>query len=455
MAHLSFWKKLTAPGSYLNETFLDDSDGCARGRRSILLGTLSAGMITTLTAGIYFTSLMLAMGASENYIGYVTAFTSLSGIFQLFAPLILEKLPRRKGLLLSAKILYYILDIAVIGIIPLLPIHETLRLVLFMATVIIMHAVNYLATPGISAWQMQSLPMSKRVNFYTLSNIGTMILNQATAFLAGVVLDTFEGNGLSWGRFSPTLTAILLLRVAALVIAAMECRSHAKVREFPYDTDPAGKLGWRLLFAPLKDKLFMRTILIPVGFSFTCGIVGQYFSIYLLEDVKLSYFVIALGGFLSTPLTVLATPVWYKAVRKIVWPKILALAQLGNMIAYALNAFITPNTKAVYFICIFIGSAFAACINIVHSNLVYLHMPTANRTSYFSFYSIAMLLASFLGVNTGILFISATNTLQLSILGFQMGNKQYINLVSASLFLVLAACTFSYSRKADHNITIR
>ena len=454
MARHSLWKKLTAPGSYLDETFLDNSDGCARGRRNILLGTLSAGMITSLTAGIYFTSLMLAMGASDTYIGYVTAFTSLSGIVQIFAPLILEKLPRRKGLLLTAKIIYYLLDIAVIGVIPLLPISQTSKLVLFMGTIVCMHTINYLATPGISAWQMQSLPMSKRVNFYTLSNIGTMILNQITAFLAGVLLDTFEGRELSLGTFSPTITAIIILRVVALLVAFVECRSYAKVSEFPYETDANSKLGWKLLSAPLKDKLFMRTILIPICFTFSCGIVGQYFSIYLLEDVKMSYFIIALGGFLSTPLTILVTPIWYRAVRKVTWPKLLAMAQIGNLVAYTLNAFITPQTRAIYFLCILIGSAFSACINIVQSNLVYLHMPAANRTSYFSFYSILILLASFLGVNTGIFIINSTSNLRLSILGFDMGNKQYLNLVSASLFFILAICTFSYSRKEEHNIKI-
>ena len=81
-------------------------------------------------------------------------------------------------------------------------------------------------------------------------------------------------------------------------------------------------------------------------------------------------------------------------------------------------------------------------------------MPAANRTSYFSFYSILNLLASFLGVNTGIFIINSTSNLRLSILGFDMCNKQYLNLVSASLFLILAACTFSYCRKEEHNIKI-
>ena len=456
MARLSFMKKLTAPGSYLHETFLEDSDGCAKGRQCILVGTLSASIITSLTAGIYFTSLMLAMGASETYIGYVTAIISFSGLFQLFAPLLLEKLPRRKELLLAARSIYYLLDIVAMGVIPLLPIGHALKLVLFMVTLVLLHAINYIATPGISAWHMQSLPMTKRVNFYTISNVGTTILNQISAFLAGLLLDHFEANTLSFRSMSPTMTAIIILRLVALLFAALECRKYACVKEFPYEADPSmhTEKGIRLLMQPLKDKLFMRTIFIPVAWTFITGIVGQYFSIYLLEDVKMSYSLIALGGFISTPITVLSTPLWYRTIRKLSWPKVLAIGQLGNMLAYFCNALITGQTQAFYFLCIILGSCFGTCINIVHSNLVYLHMPTSNRTSYFSFYSILTLLASFLGVYFGILFITLTNGIPFPFFGFYMGNKQYINLVSVLLYFVLSLFTLSYCRRKEHNISV-
>ena len=51
-----------------------------------------------MTDGIYFTSLMLAMGAGEIFIGYVTAALTFCGFFQFFSPLILSRFPRRKNL---------------------------------------------------------------------------------------------------------------------------------------------------------------------------------------------------------------------------------------------------------------------------------------------------------------------------------------------------------------------
>ncbi|MBQ3530111.1 MAG: MFS transporter [Oscillospiraceae bacterium] len=456
MARFSFFRKLTAPGSLLGEAFLENSDGCAGSRRCILGSTVTTGLITTMTAGVYFTGLLLAMGASESYIGYTTAITSFSGLFQLLTPLLLERFPRRKSILLMAKIVYHFLNIIVIGVLPILPIATPLKLVLFMVTLIALNAINHIATPGISAWQMQSLPLEKRGHFYTVSNTGVAVLNKISAFLAGILLDRFEADGTSAFGISPTLTAILLIRAGALVCAVLECCFYAKTKEFPYETasdnTPAG--GLRLLALPLADKRFMKTISLPVFWGFVVGIVGAYFNIYLLEEVHMSYSLISLGGFISMPVALLSTPLWYKAMRKFTWPKLLTVTLLGNAFSYFCNPFITSSTLFIYFFCIVCGTFFDVCLNVINSNLVYLHMPKANRTAYFSLFSILKLLGTFLGNYTGILFIQLTGSFRFTLFGFSLGNKQYISLLSSALFVALAIWTFSFSRNKEYNTRI-
>ena len=456
MAHNSFLKKYIAPGSLLSEAFLENSDACAESRRCILISNLATGLITSLTAGVYFTGLMLAMGANEAYIGYANAIMSFSGLFQLLTPLILERFPRRKVLLLIAKAFYHFLNIVVIGVIPLLPIGQTAKLVLFMVTLILLNALNHIAAPGISAWQMQSLPLEKRGHFYTVSNTGVSVLSKISTFLAGVLVDRFELDSISAFQIPPALYAILLLRVAAAIFALIECVCFARIKEFPYETVPQNTSchGLRLLAMPLKNKLFMITISVSVFWSFVVGIVGQYFNIYLLEDVHMSYSLISLGGFISMPIAILSTPLWYRAMRHITWPKLFAITLLGNAFAYACNPFITSSTLFIYFFCIICGTFFDVCLNILNSNLVYLQLPTSNRTAYFSLYSILKLLATFLGNYTGILFIQMSGNFRFSLFGFSLGNKQYISLFSSALFVLLAIWTFSLCRKKEYNTRI-
>ena len=69
------------------ETFCADTDGRAGCRRGLLFGNCFSGMVSSLTAGIYFTGLMLAMGASDVYIGYVASIISFCGFFQVLSPM--------------------------------------------------------------------------------------------------------------------------------------------------------------------------------------------------------------------------------------------------------------------------------------------------------------------------------------------------------------------------------
>lgn len=443
--------RLLPKDSYIRETFFDRSDPLSKGRRCILGSSFTDGIITSLTSGVYFTGLLLAMGASETYIGYTSAAISFSGIFQLLSPLLLEKLPRRKGFLIGAKLIYHLLNIVGIGLLPFLPIAAELKLVLFMLALIVMYACNYIAAPGISAWQMQSLPTDKRVHYYSVSHLGIAVLTKISAFLAGLLLDRFEADSISLFGASPTITAILLLRCGALILMLIELGCFIGIREFPYQTD-AGQPGLKLLLQPLKNSLFMRTIFLPVAWYFIVAIVGQYFSIYLLEDVKLSYSLISLGGFFSMPAAILAAPLWHRAIGKVSWPKLLAVGLLGNALAYSLNPFITVRTLPIYFFCILCGTFFDVCLSNVTSNLIYLHMPQENRTAYFSLYSILVLVSKFLGSNTGILFIRLTGDLHFRLLGFSIGNKQAISFLSAALFILLALFALRCSRDQKLNV---
>lgn len=452
----SLFKKIISPESTIVDTFFENSDGCAQSRRNVLFTNVLTGIITPLSSGIYFTSLMLAMGASETYIGYVTAILSFSALFQVIAPLILEKLPRRKGFLITSRIAYYFLSIVVVGITPILPLGHTLKLVIFFISVVLMNAFLYIASPGLSSWHIQSLPENKRGGFYTVTHVVITATTNISSFLAGLFLDKIETSEFTIGNFSPTISAILILRAVALVLALAECYSNTKIKEFPYETQENEKdnRGLRLLSLPLRDKKFMMTILPVILWNFTGGIIGQYFNIYLIEDIKMSYTIIASAGLISVPLALIATPVWYKFIRRAQWPKILAIAYFAYSIAYICNGFITETTKFVYFICIILGTMFIAGVSNIHSNLVNLNMPEANRSAYFSCYSIVTLLSTFIGNNVGIQFIGLTENLKLHVFGFVIGNKQYISWLAAVLLIALSIFMLTYLRKKENRVTV-
>lgn len=430
----------------IQATFLDDRDPMSKSRRSMMFGGLFLGVSTSLTAGHYFTALMLAMGADASYISWAGAIASICGVLQLLSPMLLERLPRRKPLLLLAKGLYHLISIVVIGVLPLLPFGSRTKLIVFMAALIAMHAINHLASPGITAWQMQCMTKEKSVDFYAFSQLGTTVLNQLSAFLAGLLLDRFELEGVCFGSISPTLSAILLLRGAALVFAALECLLYARVPELPYAAPTAANL--RLVLRPLRDRRFLRAISFALLYTVAGGVIGQYFSIYLLEDVQMPYARISLAGFLSIPISILATPLWSRTLRRRPMLRVLPVAQLGYAAAYVLNAFITRSAQIFYFLCIICGSIFGIGLTVTHSNLLFLSCPEQNRTAYTGFYAIAVQLCTFLGNSLGILFVRAAGDVRLNVLGVSMCSRQYINLLAAALLIAIAVGTISIGKKS-------
>jgi len=196
----------------------DNTDGCA-GARSALLGS---GYLTVLaqaiTTGTFFTALLIAMGASETYIGYVTMATTLCMAVQFPAPLFWERLKSRKSLILWLGALGDLLTYLGLPVVVMLNITPALKLVLYMVLTLISGCINQFCLPARNAWMMQSIPFSKRVSYSSLTSMVHTVINVVCVFLAGLFMDGFEKWAEAWGALSPTLIAIFILRAVGFIL---------------------------------------------------------------------------------------------------------------------------------------------------------------------------------------------------------------------------------------------
>ena len=427
----------------IQETFLVDTDGHAASRRNLLFGNFFSAIGGNLVAGVYFTSLMLAIGASEAYIGYTGTIASICGLFQFLSPLIMERFPRRKGLITLLRSLYYFLNIVVIGILPLLPIANKLKLILFMVTLVIVNITANLASPGMSIWHFQCLPTGKRINFLAINNITSMIFSYTSAFLAGLLLDKFELESISLGNIPPTLSAILLLRVVALIMAVIENIFFYRIKEDPYpvSTDHNTRMGLKFLLIPLKNRKFMTTISIMIIWTLLTSMIGQYYTIYLLEDVKMSYTLLSLTNVIALPIYFISNPMWSRILAQKNWPKVLMTAQLLYTLSFICNALVTSSTIWLYFASIFACLLADPGVSLIHTNLLHDNIPEENSTTYISLYSVLIQLTAFISQYIGIQIFTLTGDSTLRLFGMDMCNKQYMNLLTAVLIVFVCLYT--------------
>ncbi|MBQ7982362.1 MAG: MFS transporter, partial [Clostridia bacterium] len=315
----------------VREAVVDNTDSRAAGRRRYLIAAWSESIITSLISGIYFTGLLLAVGADDIFIGYVQMATTFCGILQFFAPLLLERMKRRKTYLLIMRSVYHMFNIVVIGLIPLLPLSRNAALGAFIVCVIIVNLVSAFSTMGLNVWKIQSVPENRHNAFFSVLNIGTSIIGKLAAYAAGQLLDLFERDGITLLPQSPTVCAMLILRGAAVLFAAAELLVLAGLREEHYvqDAEARNNRGLRLLLRPLRDRRFMTAVSIMLLFAFFTAIPGQFFDVYLINEVGISYAYISVCSMIVLPISLVMTAVWSVLLQRFAWRRMLAVAMFG------------------------------------------------------------------------------------------------------------------------------
>lgn len=424
---------------------VDDPDGCAKARRTLLSWNALTYLSQAITSGTFFTVLLIAMGASEAYIGYVTMATTLCMALQFLAPLFWERRARRKSLLVKISILGHVLTYLGLPCAAILPVAPYWRLAIYMALTLITGAITQFCQPALNAWTMQSIPFSKRISYTSLISVAQLVINVVSVFLAGVFLDCAEAASFSLLSLSPELTAIFLLRLLACVASVWSVVLLARnVKEYAYGTEGEGapKPSLAMLMEPMKNRPFLAVILLPCLWLLIGGMIGNYFSLHLIENVKMSYTLISSASVISTPIVLLITPFWTRLLHRRHWLKTLAWAILGYCVAYLCNVFIAANALFFYFAAIFLGNFFAPGINIVNNNLLYVHMPDNNRTTYFAFYSLLSTVCTLIGQALGTLFVTMSSSVHLDVFGISVGNLQLVSGVAAFFGVLLALGIF-------------
>jgi len=439
------------------ETLIDNSDGKVKGRRGMMFGNYFASIASSMISGMYFTGLLLKIGASDEFIGYINMIISSCTFLQMVSPLLLERFAKRKKILLSLRIFNYFLNIIFISIVPFLPISSTGKMTLIMIAIILIYTINALSAPGISIWHMQSVPHEKRANYFSLSSIGSALITTPIGFLTSLLLDSINAAEISLFNISPELFGFYVLRFIAIFAAIFEIKLYLQIKEYPYEKSQNNKINLSMLILPLKNKSFMMVISVMFMWNLMGSLIGQYYTIYCLDIVKLSYTYLNFASMFSMPITVLMTPIWAKLINRFGWFKILACGMVIYSFAIISNVFVTANSQYVYFLVTVFCSLAGPAISINSSNIPYMKMPETNRTVYLCFYTVFTALGTVISSFLSIQLFKFTQNTTLNIFGMKMLNYQYLCILQG--FIALAVVLYvvilrAHLRKNPENASL-
>lgn len=413
-------------------------------RARLLVLNYTANIIANLIGGSFFTGLLLLMDADDGFIGTMSMIGVAANMVQMFAPLLLERFSRRKPLLMAMCATTMVINILVIGLIPLAPVAQQSKLTLVGICVAIVNFVGAIASPGITVWHLQSIPPKVRAGFFSLV---TMTVGSVVAIfnLAGSALvDVFTAYGNEYG-------GLMALRIISLGLYVVDFILYGRIREYPYENVGERFSVRDLVTLPLKNKLYLRTIAIVFLWNVTANIPGSYYTVYLLKNLNVSYTYIMVVNMLNVPIVLLLTRVWSRISSGRSPFRILSMGMSMYLMHYIGLAFVTERALFIYPLTLIWAFIMAIGINLPFASIPYVNIPHEHQTVFIGFYSTVANFAALIGVTIGKYFIEATEEVSINVLGLEMVNKQYLLLLTSGLMAIAVVLVHRIDRTTPYS----
>lgn len=244
-------------------------DGLSRDRMNLLRYALVNNVIANLVGGNYFTGLLLLMNADDNFIGLTSMIPLAANLVYLFGPPIIERFTRRKNFLIAFHFMALVMNTLMISIIPFMPIAQQARLTLVALALIVVNCTNAIIGPGISMWHLQFLPKEVRAGYFSSQSMGVAVMVAIATMGASALVDAFKAHG-------SEITGIMVVRGMAVALVFLDAFLLLRMREYPYAASGERIRLTDVFTKPVKDRIYMRTVIIAVLYGFAVNIPSSF-----------------------------------------------------------------------------------------------------------------------------------------------------------------------------------
>ena len=352
----------------------------------------------------------------------------------------LERVSRRKPVLIGLRVLIHLINILFVGLIPFMPAAMHTRLVFLGFSVFLVNALAAFSGPGLSVWHIAHIPPSVRVQYFSLVTMLNGIFVAAFNLMGSGVVDLFKQQGRE-------LLGLSILRILALVLAAFDILQLIRIKELPL-TKPLQKIRLKALFVePFRHPHYLRSNLVVVLWSLVVNLPGSFYTVYLLRELQVNYSYIMLISTANVAVLMGFTWLWRQIFLKYNWLKPLSMAILLLAPHYWLLAFVSPGLIFLYPVGV-IWSFICSCgINLAFSSVAFINLPKDNQTLFIGFHSTANFLAALTAATLARSFVTRLGGLRFTLLGVPFGDKQLLMLIVGVLMAGVGLAIGAIARK--------
>ncbi len=370
-----------------------------------------------------FTGFALRLGADGSFIALFTSIAYFLALSQFLSPLLSRRIRNPKRFILKVGFLEILFRFLIVLIPFLFP--APLRLTALVALVGVGLLCGYTISPFYGTWVANTVPENIRARFISHQTIVSTILAMIAGFLIGQFLDLF-----------PDERKIEAFVWVFTFGAACGWLGYGILGRAPYPADTAetdshsGSHGLSALLQPLRDSGFRRAVLFYGMWTFAMGLSGPLYSVFMLDELGISYTRISVYNALFMLTSIGAYRVWAvlidrfgsKAVLQILVPPAVFMPLI-----WALNQ---PGAAHLVPVAMIVGGVLYPGIGVAVTPLLYGLLPQGSRrTVYLASWSVAVNMLGALGPLTAAALVRLLQDVRVELPGLSLGHLQLIFLV--------------------------
>lgn len=348
-------------------------------RLSILEGSLSTVM-GTFIGGAFLIGYALTLGADDFEIGLLASLPLLANLIQIVGSLIIAKAGSRKKVCVLFLFLHRLMW-TFIAVLPLFVFRDRLSEVRVWIFMILLTGASICASiTGIAwtSWIADLVPKGVRGRFFSRRNMFAQVVGMLTAVAAGQFIDQWQA------RFDTDHLhsyGFMILFVIGIAFGLAGIFLFRKIKEPDLDA-PEDTSFFRQLREPFLDKNFRMFMVFSIVWGFSTGIVGPFFSVYMINTLQIPFSLITLFGVAAGLSSILGFKVWGALIDKIGAKPLSILCGIGGSFVPFLWIFATPDNYLMIWASNILSGLFFAGIGLASTSLM-MNLASGKTSSVF------------------------------------------------------------------------
>ncbi|MFP4104956.1 MAG: MFS transporter [Phycisphaerae bacterium] len=360
------------PAQSLEESEVD------HGLKMLMYDGMCSQTMGVFTGGAFLVAFALLLGASNRTIGLFAAIGPFTQILQIPSIFLVDRLRRRKLLVVVASFLGRLAWVSV-ALLPWIAPPES-RIPLLIGSLALFFGLSAISGCAFNSWMRDLIPEKTMGTYFAKRMAISIALGAILSLLAGFGIDQAK-------RIMPEAMGYTILFLLGTGAGILGSWFLARIPEPLMDHSAEDKGLIRTLVQPFRDTNYRRLLFFLAAWNFAVNLAGPFFVVYMLKRLGLSMTWVLGLAVVSQLINVAFLRIWGKLADRFTNKSVLAVSGPLFMISILLWVFTTmPDryflTIPLLFLIHALGGMSTAGVGLCAGNIAMKAAPRGEATSY-------------------------------------------------------------------------